>query len=172
MKTFNILLFLAFMPLVALAQEHSHSHARNEIGISPGASYSPSHKNWGFGVHAHYFRTLAPHSRWALGGSLEQVSSHGSHWTMGAGARYQILDKLSFALMPGITFFQHNEDGHNHIGHEAEDQHTNKPKFTAHFELVYDLIHLEHFHFGPAIDYSWSKHDTHFMFGVHCAYAF
>lgn len=172
MKTVILLFIILSVSFTVCGQEHTHSHARNEIGISPGASYSPSHKNWGFGVHAHYFRTLGPHSRWALGGSLEQVSSHGSHWTVGAGARYQIFDRFSFALMPGITFFQHDTNEHDHAGHAEDDPHSNNPKFTAHFELVYDLIHLDHFHFGPAVDYSWSKHDAHFMFGVHCAYAF
>lgn len=172
MKTFFILFILIGLPLIVSAQEHNHSHARNEIGISPGVSYSPSHKNWGFGIHAHYFRALGSHSRWALGGSVEQVSMHGSHWTLGAGARYQLLDRLSFALMPGITFFSHDQSGHDHAAHEENDPHNDKPKFTAHMELVYDLIHLEHFHLGPAIDYSWSKHDAHFMLGIHCGYSF
>lgn len=166
----HLSLFLILTTTTLFAQEHHHEHARNEIGISPGVSYSPSHKSWGFGIHAHYFRTLGSHSPWAIGGSLEQVSSHGTHWTIGAGARYQFLDRLSVAIVPGITFFGHDTNGHDHD--KDNDPHTNHPKFTAHFELVYDLIHLEHFHFGPAADYSWSKHDAHFMLGIHCAYAF
>lgn len=154
------------------AQEHEHSHARNEIGISPGATYSPSHKTWGFGIHAHYFRTLSEHSRWAVGGSLEQVSSHGSHWSVSVGPKYQILDRLSVALMPGITFFQHDDDGHQHDTRQAEDSHDSRGRFSLHTELVYDLIHLDHFHMGPTVDYSWSKNDSHFMIGIHCAYSF
>ena len=76
MKT--ILLILGLMISICItAQEHHH--ARNEIGISPGATYSPSHHNWGFGIHAHYFRTLGDHSPWSFGGGLEQVYAHGSH---------------------------------------------------------------------------------------------
>ena len=148
------------------AQEHHHS--RNEVGISPGVIYSPSHDNWGFGVHAHYFRTLGDHSPWALGASLEQVSAHGSHWTVSAGAKYQLLDRLNLAVMPGVTFFKHQHEAEHEDGHE----HTNKAQFSVHFELVYDLIHWEHFHLGPAFDYSWSMHDKHFMLGVHCAFGF
>lgn len=148
------------------AQEHHHDHPRNEIGISPGVTYSPSHDEWGFGVHAHYFRTLGEHSPWALGGSLEQVSSHGSHWTVGAGAKYEIFDKLNIGVMPGVTFFHHTHE------HAEEHEHTKKARFSMHFELGYDLIHTEHFHFGPAIDYSWTKHDNHLMLGIHCAYGF
>lgn len=165
-------LLLYLSPIKAKAQEHEHSHARNEIGISPGATYSPSHKTWGFGIHAHYFRTLSEHSRWAVGGSVEQVSSHGSHWSLSVGPKYQILDRLSVAVMPGITFFKHDDDGHDPETHAADDSHDARRRFSLHTELVYDLIHLDHFHLGPTVDYSWSRNDAHFMIGVHCAYSF
>lgn len=168
-----ILFFLLLSGSGSLAaQEHEHSHARNEIGISPGATYSPSHKTWGFGIHAHYFRTLGEHSRWAVGGSVEQVTSHGSHWSVSVGPKYQILDRLSVALMPGVTFFKHDDDGHDHEAHATEDSHDSRRRFSLHTELVYDLIHLDHFHLGPTVDYSWSRNDAHFMIGVHCAYSF
>lgn len=164
----RISFFLIFLmlPIYIVAQEHHH--ARNEIGISPGVTYSPSHHNWGFGIHAHYFRTLGDHSPWALGGSLEQVNAHGSHWTVSVGGKYEISDRLNLAVMPGITFFKHKHKADHEDGHE----HNSKAQFSTHFELSYDLIHLEHFHLGPALDYSWSRHDTHFMLGVHCAYGF
>lgn len=165
-------LLLCLSPIKTKAQEHGHSHARNEIGISPGATYSPSHETWGFGIHAHYFRTLSEHSRWAIGGSVEQVSSHGSHWSLSVGPKYQLLDRLSVAVMPGITFFKHDEDGHDHDAHAADDSHDARRRFSLHTELVYDLIHLDRFHLGPTVDYSWSKNDSHFMIGVHCAYSF
>ena len=165
MKFLFVLLIL--FPVTLSAQEvHSHSHARNEVGISPGATYSPSHNTWGFGLHAHYFRKLGDHSPWAVGGSLEGVWSHGNHWTIGAGAKYTFFDKLNLAVMPGITFFSHDGDEH------ADESHGNDPRFSLHVELVYDLIHWKQFHLGPAVDYSWSKHDSHFMLGVHCAYGF
>ena len=173
MKTILSIIIFVIFPIVHLsAQEHQHSHARNEIGISPGVTYSPSHKIWGGGIHAHYFRTLGEHSPWSLGGSAEFVTSHGSHWTLSLGSKYEIIDRLNLTVMPGITFFQHDEDGHNHSSHTDEDHHPKNAQFSIHFELGYDLIHTKNFHLGPAIDYSWSKHDTHFMLGVHCAYAF
>lgn len=164
----SLLVVLMLFPASVFSQEHDHSHARNEIGISPGATYSPSHHNWGFGLHAHYFRTLGDHSPWALGVSLEQVYAHGAHWTVSAGAKYTLFDKLNLAIMPGVTFFKH-EDEH---AHEEGHEHTSKARFSVHLEVGYDLIHWKHFHLGPAIDYSWSNNDTHFMFGVHCAYGF
>ena len=162
----SCILLLFLFPLNMFSQEHEHEHARNEIGISPGITYSPSHKEWGFGVHAHYFRTLGEHSPWALGGSIEQVSSHGSHWTISAGGKYEIFDRLNIGVMPGVTFFHHTHE------HAEEHEHTSKAQFSMHFELGYDLIHTKHFHFGPAIDYSWTRHDNHLMLGIHCAYGF
>lgn len=164
----RIFIFIAALIIPTYITAQEHNHARNEIGISPGITYSPSHHNWGFGIHAHYFRTLSEHSPWSLGASVEQVNAHGSHWTVSVGGKYEILDRLNIAVMPGITFLKHNHEN----SHEAEHEHGSKAQFSAHFELSYDLIHLEHFHLGPAIDYSWSKHDTHFMLGVHCAYGF
>lgn len=166
-----VLGLILFFPITLFAQ-HNHSHPRNEIGISPGAVYSPSHKAWGVGIHAHYFRTLSEHSPWALGGSVEQVFTHGNHWTISAGASYRFLDRMTLAVMPGVTFFQHDDEGHSHDLHEAEDAHLKRARFSTHFELVYELIHWKHFHAGPALDYSWSRHDQHFMIGVHCSYAF
>lgn len=173
MKTILSTFLLFIIPMIHLsAQEHQHSHSRNEIGISPGATYSPSHKTWGFGVHAHYFRTLGEHSPWSLGGGAEFVTSHGSHWTLSLGGKYRLIDRLNLAVMPGVTFFQHDQSGHNHADHADDDKHPRNAQFSIHFELGYDLIHTKHFHLGPAIDYSWSKHDIHFMIGVHCAYGF
>lgn len=160
----NTLIIIAcFLSIGISAQEHHHN--RNEIGISPGITYSPSHQNWGFGMHAHYFRTLSEHSPLSLGVSLEQVYAHGSHWTLGIGGKYEIINRLNIAIIPGITFLSHED---KHEEHEPKS----KVQFSTHFEISYDLIHLEHFHLGPAIDYSWSKYDTHFTMGVHCAYGF
>lgn len=164
-----LLLAMLLIPVYSAAQEYAHTHGRNEIGISPGVTYSPSHHSWGMGIHVHYFRTLTNHSPWALGGSVEQVFSHGTHWTISAGGKYELVDRLNVAVMPGITFFRHSSNEHHHeTGHE----HTDNTQFSIHIELGYDLIHSKHFHFGPAIDYSWTRHDNHLMLGIHCAYAF
>lgn len=171
MKRKIILLLLIINSMTIInAQDHQHNHARNEIGISPGVTYSPSHKAWGFGVHAHYFRTLGAHSPWAIGGGIETVTTHGAHWTISTGVKYTIIDRLNIGLMPGVTFYKKNHE-HEHLS-EFDHEHNDKARFSLHIEIGYDLIHTEHFHCGPAIDYSWSRHDNHFMLGVHCAYGF
>lgn len=149
---------------------HTHHHERNEIGLSGGAIYGLNHSDWGGGMHLHYFRTFTPHSKWSWGANLEYVWTHDNHFTIGAGVKYQILDRLSVGVLPGITFL-------NHKGHEEHDGHTHahtekKTLFSAHFEVVYDLFHWEKFHLGPAFDFSWAKGDSHLMIGVHAAFCF
>lgn len=168
MKIRMLLLMACLLIVPTVYAQHTHHHARNEIGISPGATYSLSHKTWGVGVHAHYFRTLSDHSRWSLGGGLETVFAHGTHWTVNVGAKYEIIEGLYLAAMPGISFFKSK----HHHEFEENHEHNEKVKPSLHVELSYDLIHTEFFHIGPAIDFSWCKNDNHFMIGVHFGYDF
>ncbi len=164
-----ITLFICFCTISLLADDH-HPHRRNEIGFSGGAIYTLDHKVWGGGIHIHYFRTLGEYSRWSLGGGLEQSWSDGNHFSVGVGTKYRIIDRLSIGIIPGIVFFKHDEDD-VHAGHEHEKSDRDT-RFSVHFEVVYDLFHWERFHFGPAIDYSLSKNDSHFMAGLHFAFCF
>ncbi len=151
-----------FVSVTLSAQTHEHDHPQNEIGLSGGASFCPDHKEWGGGIHAHYFRTLGLHSKWSLGGGVEQVWSDGTHFNISAGAKYEIIEDLSLGVLPGITFLKHNEDP----GSSFHSQ------FAVHCELVYACFRFGDFHAGPAIDYSWSKEDSHIMLGIHLAYGF
>ncbi len=166
------ILYLTRLPAQNHDHEHGHDHSelRNEIGIGGGALYSPDHETWGGGFHLHYFRALGLHGKWALGGGLELARIDGNHFTLGAGAKYQPIERLEIGLIPGITFFKHDDDessdthGHDDSGYRS--------RFSVHVEAVYDLLHFGKFHLGPAVDYSWSKDDAHFMLGVHAAYCF
>ena len=177
MKQIIIVLFVCAIYIMPLwsQEHHGHHHERNEIGISGGSVYVPDHKAWGGSVHVHYFRTLNPHSKWSWGTNLEQVwdQDHG-HFTVGAGLKYQIIDRLSVGLLPGITFHSHDalDYDHGHQHHHNPDDSGIKSHFSIHVEAVYDLFHLGDFHLGPVIDYSWTKEDAHFMIGVHAAYCF
>jgi len=166
MKTNIFLLFcLFYMPFIH-AQEHNHEHARNEIGFGGVAIYSFGHESWGSGAHLHYFRTLGLHSKWSLGGGFEQVWGIGSHFNVGAGVKYQLLNRLSLGLIPGVTFFSHNETDVDHRHEQRETQ------FTTHFELIYELFHFSHFHIGTVLDYSLTKDDSHAGLGIHAAFCF
>ena len=173
MKHIIIFLFICIAHVIpSWSQDnHEHHHERNEIGISGGSVYVPDHKTWGSSIHIHYFRTLNPHSKWSWGANLEQVwDQEDGHFTIGAGFKYQIVDRLSVGLLPGITF--HHHDGHDHRHDYSLNDSGTKSAFSMHFEAIYDLFHWKHFHLGPAVDYSWSKEDSHFMIGIHAAYCF
>ena len=77
-KGILVVLAAATSVLGLRAQERAghgeHAHPRNEAGLSLGAAYGIEHKEWAPAIHAHYFRTLAPHSRWALGAEIEGAS--------------------------------------------------------------------------------------------------
>lgn len=153
-----MLILLVLMPASLLAQHHDH--APNELGVSPGVTYSPSHGEWGFGVHIHYFRTVSHNGRWAVGAAIENVTSKDTHYGISAGASFRILDDLKVSVMPGVSFVMNEESG----GYD--------PFFATHFELVYDALHVRNFHFGPVLEYSLSRNDSHGLLGVHIAYAF
>jgi len=183
LTTIFILFFGLSSTLFAHAQDCGHAghkHSRNEIGISAGPLYAIDHEQWGTAFHLHYFRTLGAHSRWAIGGGFEQAWAGGNHFKIGAGVKYQLLNHLSLAVMPGVSFISHN--AHHHCSHDHHDHHSHhshhnhhdhkKAQFTLHFELVYDLIHWKNFHLGPVLDYSFTKNDSHAMIGLHLAYCF
>jgi len=161
--------FLVFacmlIPAIFQAQEHNHAHFKNEIGLSGGAMYAFGHKEWGTGIHAHYFRLLGIHSKWALGTELESVWTDGNHFTVGAGAKYEIIDRMSIALIPGISFFKHD-------AHTRHNDGNYKSRFSLHAEAIYDLFYWKNFHLGTAVDYAWTKGDAHCAVGVHAAYCF
>jgi hypothetical protein len=159
---FSCLFYVSFIH--AQECEHGHIHLRNEAGFGSGAVYSFGHKTWGAGMHLHCFHTLGPHSRWSLGGSIEQVWNEDSHFNIGAAVKYQISYSWSFGIAPGVTFFSHNETEANH--------ETAKTRFTMHFETIYDILHWDLFHLGLALDCSLTKGDSHAALGIHAAYCF
>ena len=162
------ILFLLLPAFAAHAQDHhGHHHQRNEIGLSAGALYAIDHSEWGVGVHLHYFRTLADHSRWAVGGFAEQAWIGDSHTSLGAGVKFEPVRRLYLGAFPGVTFAKHEEE---HDGHTHDE--SGGTRFSLHFEVGYDLFHWEQFHLGPVFDYSWAKRDSHIMIGIHAAFCF
>lgn len=163
--------FISFFLLVAasvFAQHDAHDHSGNELGLSSGAIYGIDDKQWGTGTHLHYFRSLGDHSKWALGGFFEYAWLEGNHYALGLGARFEPISRVHLGVFPGVAFLKHqHEEEHQH-----QDQESSKARFSIHGEIVYDLLSWKNMHFGPVIDYSWSKDDSHAMLGVHAAYCF
>ena len=145
-------------------------HFRNEIGISTGALYSPDYKKWGATAHIHYFRTISHRNPWSLGGFVEQAWLDGTHWTFAAGVKYQLFDHFCLSVLPGVKLLNYDySNNHSTIENSKADK---KKLFLLHFEVVYDLFHWGKIHFGPAVDYTWAKNHSHFMFGIHGAIPF
>ena len=173
-KIFIVLLLFNFFYISASSQvqpcncpsipERYKPASRNEIGISAGALYSLNHKEWGKSVHIHYFRTISRNSHWSLGGGVEQAWLNGSHWTFAAGIKYELFERFSLSVLPGVKFLNH--DYSDNIEPEK------KRLFSLHAEAVYDLFNLGKIHLGPAVDYAWAKNHSHFMFGIHGAFSF
>ncbi len=162
-----VLLVSLLAPHALLADDHEEHHGLNEVGVSGGAIYDFDHNRWGGGMHLHYFRKLGERSRWSFGGGLEQVWDDGHHFTIGLGAKFEAIERLELGVMPGVTFFSH-EDAHDDHYHGSDAQ------FSLHFELVYDLLHWRWLHVGPTLDYSWvpAAGDSHVMLGGHAAVCF
>ena len=79
----------AVLPLRAQSPyPYGHAHGRNEVGFGVSGAYEIEHREWTPSFHLHYFRTLAPQSRWALGGGIEYLKGEESHTEIGVGVRF------------------------------------------------------------------------------------
>lgn len=154
---FPFLFALATTPTLAQAriasQHDSHAHARNEIGLGLGTAYEVGHNEWTAAYHLHYFRTITPHSRWAVGGGVEYLRGEESHTELAVGVRYEPIERMHFTLMPGVTI-------------------TETPRLSLHAEATYELLHFGNFHLGPVVGYGWSKSHSHLSAGIHAAISF
>lgn len=170
MKSIYTLIILFAITVAPVYSQHKdHHHKRNEIGLSTGAMYGINDKKWGAGGHLHYSHSLSDHSRWAIGGFAEYAWLSGTHFSLGAGAKFQALDRLHLGIFPGITILKHKEDDHDH-GHSHDEG--SKLRFSTHIEAAYDLFSINGVHFGIVADYAWAKHDSHVMLGIHTAFSF
>ncbi len=154
----KVLLFTALIAcsvqfLKAQQKQIEHQHPRNEIGIGAGAAYEFNHREWLPSFHFHYFRTISPHSHWALGGGVEYLKSDEKHVEIALGARYQPIENLHLTLLPGVTM-------------------TDKVRFSVHVEAIYEVVHIDRFHLGPVFGYAWSHAHSHCSVGIHLAVSF
>ena len=164
-KTFTLLLAMCLAGGFVSAQDkgHTHDHARSEIGFGFGAVYVAGDGVWGKGAHLHYTRSIKPDSRFSFGCGVERIwAADEAHFSINAGVKYELFERFDLGVMPGVTFFNHTDDGHKSSG----------SRFSLHCEAAYNLFHWGNFHFAPVLDYAWSPGDSHLMPGVHIAYCF
>ena len=155
MKKILVFAVVAFTAVLAAQAQNkeTHEHPRNEIGLGVSGVYEIEHGEWAPGFHAHYFRSITPHSRWAWGGGLEYVKGDENHVEIGVGVRYEPVRRLQLSVMPGVSI-------------------SDKARFSLHTELIYEALHVGKFHLGPVVGYAWTKDHSHLSAGIHGAFAF
>ena len=119
MKYSVILLFVLINTFSVLAQTESHEghnheqnqhqHPKNEIGVANSPVYYLKEKEFTYGLHVHYIRTIGD-SKFGLGLGYEQIFDEHEHKTIGFVASYRPFHGFSVNLSPGITFEKHIED--------------------------------------------------------------
>lgn len=152
-KVFLITSSLFFSTFTFAQQSHQHNHQQHEVGVSIGGAYGIEHREWAPVIHAHYFRSFTPHSRWAFGGGVEYIPGDEQHAEVAAGVRFEPIDKLQLSLMQGISIAE-------------------KTRFSVHAEVIYEVLHWGNFHMGPVAGYAWTKDHSHCSVGLHFALAF
>lgn len=159
-------LLLTFLPIVfsitlsAQATEPSdehanhHEHHRNEIGIANAPVYFIREKEFAYGLHMHYVRSIS-HSGFGLGLGYERIFDAHGHNTFGIVVSYRPLEKLSFSVSPGLTL----------------EDNSSKAHFALHLESAYEF-EIQNFHLGPVFEFSYDREDYHVSLGLHVGIGF
>lgn len=158
MKAAYILILLAFTQISLAHSPDSHvdsDNHKNEIGIANAPIYLFREKEFAFGLHAHYIRSLKE-TRFGIGIGYERIFDEHKHNTIGMIINYAPVAHLSLGLSPGITFKDVN----------PSDLH-----FGVHLEALYEF-EIGIFHIGPVAEFAYSADDYHVSFGVHLGFGF
>ncbi len=138
----------------SIENTHSHEHSKNELGISISPAYFVNEKVFTFAMHVHYTR-LIPKTKFGIGASFERIVLDPKHSTFGLVIAYYPLEKISFAVSPGLTFEDTNRSA----------------LFALHLETTYQFD-IGKFHIGPAFEFAYDPNDYHLSLGVHVGYGF
>lgn len=133
---------------------HQHEHPDSEIGIGNSIVYFAKEKEYAYGFHIHYVKSI-PNSKLGIGFGYERIFDDHGHNTFGPELVYRPIEMLSVSLSPGVIL---------------EDEHP-EAKFAAHIETSYEF-ELHNFHIGPTIGFAYDKEDHHFSIGIHIGYGF
>ncbi|WP_297091523.1 hypothetical protein [uncultured Draconibacterium sp.] len=133
-------------------QHHSHTH-KTEIGIGNSLVYFTGEKELSYGLHVHVVRNIS-HSKFGVGLAYERIFDEHKHNTFGIVGSYTPVERLHFALTPGIAF---------------EGSDWDEKNFALHFETAYDL-QLGDLHFGPMAEVGYNFEHVHLSLGVHIGF--
>lgn len=145
----------------AADHDHDHDHAAHvgtgwELGLSTGYVYLRTEKEDAAGLHLHLMKRLGqegPARFFSLGGGVETIFATHEHYSAMGSVGIHPWRDLVFQVSPGVQWVKHEGDW------ESE--------YATHLELAYGFDISPRLHLGPVIGYSKTKHDEHYMIGVH-----
>jgi len=132
----------------------NHGHSKNEIAIAISAPYFINEEKLSLSLHLHYIYSI-PNTKFGIGVSYEAIVLDPKHNTFGLVTTYSLLEHLSLALSPGVSF----ENGDS------------KAFFSLHGEISYGF-EIGKLHIGPVLEYSYDPNDTHISLGLHVGFGF
>lgn len=153
------ILFLTVLTQSISAQDrefnsNSEDH-RNELGVANTVIYILNEKEFAYGLHAHFTRSINE-TRFGIGVAYERIFDEHKHNTAGLILSYSPIEHFVLSLSPGITF--NNSD--------LSDLH-----FGLHIEALYEF-EIGKFHIGPVTEFAYSSEDYHLSLGVHIGLGF
>jgi len=135
-------------------RENNHYH-NHEIGVANSPVYIVGEKEWVYGLHIHYIKSINK-TKFGIGLGYEQLFDDHMHSTLGIVCSYHINDNLHFNMSPGLT---------------SENFNFNNFRFAFHIEGAYEF-EIRHFLIGPVLEYAYDIEDTHVSAGIHVGYTF
>jgi len=158
MKTPYILILFALTQSLFAQSPDSHVNSddhKNELGIANSPIYIIKEKEFAYGLHAHYIRSLKE-TRFGIGVGYERIFDEHKHNSIGVILSYAPIEHLALSLSPGIIFNDNN----------ASDLH-----FGLHLETLYEF-EIGIIHIGPVAEFAYSADDYHVSLGVHVGFGF
>jgi hypothetical protein len=157
MKTLYFIILFAFTQILAAQDPDgsilSDTH-RNEIGIANSPVYILKEKEFAYGLHAHYIRSLKE-TKFGIGIGYERIFDEHNHNTIGVILSYAPLEHLGMSLSPGITF----------------NDNASELNFGIHLETLYEF-EIGIFHIGPVAEFAYAIEDYHVSLGLHFGFGF
>ncbi|HYQ56570.1 MAG TPA: hypothetical protein VEP89_04410 [Draconibacterium sp.] len=134
--------------------EHDHSHnQKTEIGIGNSLVYFFGEDELSYGLHLHVVRNIG-FSKFGVGLAYERIFDEHNHNTIGVVGSYTPVERLHFALTPGIAF---------------EGEGWEEKNFALHFETAYDF-QVGDIHLGPMVELGYNFEHVHLSMGVHIGF--
>ncbi len=129
---------------------HKHENNRNEIGLANSPVFLLNEKNLCYGFHIHYIKNIN-HSKFGIGLGYERIFDEHKHNTFGIVASYELIDKLTFNISPGLML---------------EDENLKKANLAIHFETAYEFK-IKYICIGPVFETAFDAKDIHMSIGLH-----